>query len=93
MDPHKARIVKRLTVIAVVVLVASGCQGYNDKRGRGGAPINLPSDDSPAEVVNFPDKFHNVAFKCMGVNGIYTHTREAAPVVVPNDPMCLDGDS
>lgn len=45
-------------------------------------------DDSPARIVNFPNHFMNVAFKCLGPNGIYAHTRPAAPVIVANDPLC-----
>ena len=42
-------------------------------------------------VVNFPDRFHNVAWKCVGANGIYTHTREAPPIVIAGDPNCAPG--
>ena len=80
---------RRLLVVLPVVLVGLvGCAEYNDdKRGRGDAPVGT-YDDSEVLILNMPDQFMNVAFKCMGVNGIYTHTRAASPVVVPNDPMC-----
>lgn len=79
----------RLTIAAVVTaaLLVAGCDNYNNERGRGDAPVES-SDDSPAVIINFPDQFHNIAFKCMGGNGLYTHTREAAPVVIVDDPEC-----
>lgn len=74
---------------AVATVLLAGCSGYNADRGKGDAPVaNKKGDDSPAYVVNFPDDFANVAHKCLGKNGIYTTTREAAPVVVVNDPEC-----
>ena len=45
-------------------------------------------DDSPAEVINFPDQFANVAHKCDGHgHRVYSTTRQA-PVVVIDDPSC-----
>lgn len=81
---------KRKTILAttlVVAITSLGCSGYNNERGRGDAPVG-ERDDTPAQVINFPDLFMNVAMKCLGGNGIYTHTREGAPVVVANDPEC-----
>jgi hypothetical protein len=78
--------------VAVLVLVA-GCDNYNDKRGRGDAPVSS-TDDSPAEVVNFPDQFANIAMKCDGHGHrlyIVTHTSTDVPVVVITDPACLGG--
>ena len=81
---------RRLSVaVAMVALAwaAGGCSGFNDERGRGDAPIG-PFDDSPAEVLNFPDKFANVAHKCDGHgHRVYSSTREAPPVVI-DDPSC-----
>lgn len=77
---------KKLNLFAVAVLLVgtAACSGYDNSRGKGDAPVS-GKDDSPAQVVNFPDGFANVAIKCDG-NGfrIYTTTREAAPVVVPD---------
>ncbi|MEV5833320.1 hypothetical protein [Nocardia sp. NPDC052112] len=56
-------------VLAVVCLVAlAGCSNdYNDKRGRGDAPVkDGQGDNTPAEVFNMPDGFGNVATKCVG---------------------------
>lgn len=75
-------------VVLITILFLVSCSGYNDDRGRGDAPIES-RDDSSAIIVNFPDKFHNVAFKCMGKNGIYTHTRSGSPpIIIANDPEC-----
>lgn len=78
---------RNLLAVPVAALILLGCDSYNDKRGRGDAPVGK-YDDSPAQIINFPDKFHNVAFKCFGGNGIYTHTRPAPPIVIVNDPEC-----
>lgn len=77
-------------VVGAAVVVASSCSSYNDKRGRGDAPIGK-YNDGPAYVLNMPDEFMNVAFRCLGENGVYTHTRAAAPVVIANDPNCAVG--
>lgn len=79
---------KRWIVGSVVaVLAMAGCSSYNDQRGRGDAPIG-PFDDSPAEVINFPDRFANVASKCDGHgHRVYSTTREAAVTVI-DDPSC-----
>lgn len=69
------------------IIGAAACGQYDNKRGRGDAPVGS-ADDTPAQVVNFPDLFANVAVKCHKGNGIYVTTRDAAPVVVPNDPAC-----
>lgn len=84
--------IRTAALAATALVVLASCGEYNDKRGRGDAPV-ASTDDTPAVVVNFPDLFMNVAFKCLGSNGIYTHTREGAPIVVPNDTNCRNGDN
>lgn len=71
----------------LLLIPLAACSSYNDKRGRGDAPVKQ-YDDTPAYVINMPDQFANVAIKCYGGNGVYETTREAAPVVVADDPMC-----
>jgi hypothetical protein len=93
----KENIMKRSTrsvsIVAVLAVAAlAGCSEYNDDRGKGDAPVGS-SDDSPAVVINFPDGFANVARKCDGPNAVYTHTREAAPVVVANSPVCTGAET
>jgi hypothetical protein len=68
-------------------LATTGCNAVNDARGRGDAPVGS-KDDAPAEVINFPDQFANVAHKCDGHgHRVYSTTRQA-PVVVIDDPSC-----
>jgi hypothetical protein len=76
----------RRGILAVVLVALVGC---GDTSPTGDAPTG-EVDDLPANVVNFPDQFMNVAWKCAGPNGIYSHTRTASPVVVPNDPLCAE---
>lgn len=74
---------------ALAIAVLGGCSNYNEKRGIADAPVQRPTDRTPARVVSFPDGFSNVAFKCLGPNGIYVVTSDAAPhQIVPNDPNC-----
>ncbi len=81
------RIGRRLVGASLVALAAAGCSGFNNERGIGDAPVGAQDRTAP-EVVVFSDKFLNVETKCNHGNRIYSHTREAAPVVVPNDPSC-----
>ncbi|MER5603977.1 hypothetical protein [Streptomyces sp. NPDC002265] len=55
-----------LVLVAGVVL--AGCsQSYDDRRGKGDAPVKgKAGDDTPAEVFNMPDGFGNLATKCVG---------------------------
>lgn len=75
---------------ALVALLATGCSSYNDKRGKGDAPVGEFNDDARA-VWNGPDSFMNIAAWCIGADGVYAHTREAAPVILANDPNCAEG--
>jgi len=83
----RMRNLRRVVGASLLLVVAAGCSGYNSERGVGDAPVG-PQDKSAAEVVVFSDKFMNVETKCNHGNRIYSHSREAAPVVVPNDPSC-----
>jgi hypothetical protein len=86
----------RRTLLAVVAgTVASfgllaGCSSFNDARGVGDAPVGT-THEAPRQVWANIDKFPNVAAFCIGENGVYTTTREAAPVVIANDPNCAEG--
>jgi len=72
------------------VALLGACNSWKEDRGVGDAPVGK-SNDSAAYVINMPDTFMNLAWRCVGENGIYTHTREAAPVIVPADPNCAEG--
>lgn len=81
---------KSLIGAAVGVLILASCSSYNDARGIGDAPVGK-RHEAPRQVWQNIDGMMNIAAFCIGVNGVYTHTREAAPVVVPNDPNCSEG--
>jgi len=77
-------------IVAVVALgFLAGCSqsGYGKSHGIYDASIGQ-QDTGPAFVIDMPNGYMNVAFKCHGKDGIYAHTRIAAPVIVPNDPNC-----
>lgn len=80
---------KKLLIVAAMAVALVGCsQGeYGRTHGIRDAPVGN-QDDTAAFIINFPDQFENVAFKCHGVDGIYTTTRQAPPVVIVNDPAC-----
>jgi len=80
---------KRLILVIVAVLFAASCSEWNDDRGKGDAPV----DQRPDQTVNvYPngDGYPNIAWFCIGGNGVYTTTREAPPVIIPDDPECYD---
>lgn len=83
-------LVAAILIACFTMMTIAACSSYNDKRGRGDAPIG-PFDDSPAEVINMPDRFANVANKCDGHgHRVYSTTREAAVTVIA-DPSCSAG--
>ena len=82
-----------LPAVALVALglgTVAGCSGFKDDRGIGDAPSDQ-QPDVPVKVWPVPDKFMNIGAFCIGENGVYIHTREAAPVVVADDPNCDEG--
>lgn len=79
-----------LAIGAIIIAFTAACGGWNDERGRGDAPVGARHDGA-VEVWNFPDKFPNIAARCIGEDGVYVTTREAPPVVVANDPNCDEG--
>lgn len=77
---------KRLILTVAVVMSLAGCA--RESAGTKDSPIVHPTDNHPAHVINFPNGFANVAWKCDGEgHRIYTTTRDAAPVVV-DDSSC-----
>lgn len=80
----------RFLVLAVLIgtLALGGCASA--KRGLRDSPVEpaAKQNNAPAHIITMPNHFENVAFKCDGHNGIYSTTRQAAPVIVPNDPNC-----
>lgn len=85
---------KRLTAaLAVVALVAAGCQGSPEKRDAhqtGGDRI----DRSPAQwIVAMPDDYPNIAEKCdiygnLIMAGTHNGGHSTFYWVVPNSPAC-----
>jgi len=85
--------VRRLAAIATVAVLAVGCSGYNNARGKGDAPV-AGSDDSPAQIINMPDGFPNVATKCDGHGHrifVSTHDKTDSQPTVVTDPSCPGG--
>lgn len=82
---------KRIIIgLAAVALAVTSCSSYNDKRGRGDAPVGA-RDETKADIVFFPDRFANIATKCDGHgHRLYVTTRDAPPVVIP-DHNCPGG--
>jgi len=85
--------IKRLIMPAVlVVFLAAGC-GYtnsrNESRGRGDAPVGKV-DDSPKDIIQFPDRFGNVAHACDGHgHRIFVTTNDPNKhLQVIDDPSC-----
>lgn len=76
-------------VLAATLVLGSACSQYNDDRGFGDAPADQQPDE-PVKVYPMPDLFSNVALLCVGKNGVYVTTREAAPVVVKDDTNCTE---
>ena len=79
-------------VLLVAGLVAGCSQEYDDKRGKGDAPVaGKAGDDTPAEVFNMPDGFGNLATKCVG-HGFraYVTTNATGPsnVQIVEDKSC-----
>lgn len=81
------------TIAAAVIggVLLLGCGGADDE-GTGDSPVNYKHlNDKPADVINFPDLFANVAWKCNGTDAIYVTTRNAAPVVIRDSYACGGG--
>jgi hypothetical protein len=88
----RASVWAAVVVLAVGSLLAGCSQEYDDKRGRGDAPVQgKAGDDTPAEVFNMPDGFGNLATKCVG-HGFraYVTTNATGPsnVQIVEDKTC-----
>lgn len=78
---------------ACCLLLGAACSTDDAQHAKQDASVQPADqqDNRPPHIINFTDDYMNVEVKCFGVNGIYAHTREASPVVIPNDPMCSGG--
>jgi hypothetical protein len=80
-----------ITLAAAATLGLGACSaGHEDAAIEPGG-----IDNSPAQVVQFPSGFRNVAHKCDGPNMVYSASRgqstdavAGSVFVVPNDPRC-----
>ena len=84
-----------LLATLLLTLTAAGCDQYKEAQGNADAPIARTEKDGWT-VLASPDHFPNIAFRCMGANGIYnpkTSEGDGARqlVVVANDPQCKGG--
>lgn len=82
----------RLATLILLVALLGGCSAINDDDGAGDAPIGRV-DDGPWTVINGVDGYPNVAWKCVGPNGLYTardpdRSHSRAFTVITNDPNC-----
>lgn len=75
---------------ALAGVSATACSSYNDARGIGDAPVGK-KHEAPRQVWVNIDGFMNVSAFCIGPNGVYTHTREATPIIIPDDRNCVEG--
>lgn len=84
-----------LTCLAVLCLALGTSACSQSAKGTGDSPVakingHKGGENSPADVTNFPNRFANIATKCVhGAPGYraFVTTREAAPVILP-DPRC-----
>lgn len=74
---------KRALILSTILVAGCGASATSD------APTKS-TDMSGADIVNMPDEFPNIAFKCLGANGIYVNTRTGGVnmIVVENDTNC-----
>lgn len=83
---------KTIAGAAIVALAITGCADpFNEDRGRGDAAVENV-DDSAKEVIQFPDRFANVAHACDGHGNrvfVTTRTEESGmQMSVIADPSC-----
>jgi hypothetical protein len=70
-------------------VLITGCDAANDRNGVGDAPVGK-TDESPADVINMPDGFANVATKCIPFQPgkrLYERREQPQPIIV-DDPAC-----
>ena len=84
---------RKLALIGVVGLFAlTGCAKANEPFKDAGTKGR---NTAPAEVIEMPDGFSNVAAKCDGANMVYVvfhgDNKYGSLSVVPNDPRCTGG--
>lgn len=83
---------KRKLIAPITALVFLAACGANDERGRGDAPVGR-FDDTPADVINMPDDYPNVATKCDPYQPgkriyVVTHNKTDVQPLIVDDPAC-----
>lgn len=84
---------KALVASAVALMALGACSGVdnrNEARGRGDAPV-AEVDDEAKEVIQFPDRFSNVAHGCDGHGHrvfVTTKSDQSRFMAVIDDPSC-----
>lgn len=79
-----------VAVLAFVTLLGA-CSSKAQEPFRD-APKTETRNNDPAQIIEMPDGFSNLASKCDGTNRIYVifkaDQNRGAVAVVPNDPRC-----
>lgn len=80
-----------LAALPLALLVSCGWNDQrNEDRGRGDAPVGDVIDE-PVDVIQFPDRFSNVAYSCDGHgHRVYVTTKsdQSRFLFVVADPTC-----
>lgn len=85
---------KKIFVIPALLIGALLFSGCMDKETEPwhDAPTSDVRNDDPADIINMPDGFSNLASKCDGPNRVYVafkgDANRASIFVVANDPRC-----
>jgi hypothetical protein len=80
---------KRLILVVAILLCLGACSDSSHQDAPSGT-----KDTGPADIINFPAGYRNVAHKCDGPNMVYVtsagqdDTRASGLYVVANDPRC-----
>lgn len=79
-----------LATLALITVTTTGCLDKATESLKDSPVGNR--NESPADVMSFPDGYSNVASKCDGPNRVYVafkgDSNRAAVSVVANDPRC-----
>lgn len=82
----------RLIIVTVVVGAAlTGCGSQLDTVGEEFRDVRVANrDDTPADIIQMPEGYSNVAAKCDGTARVYVTRNDngRAVAVAPNHPSC-----
>ncbi len=84
---------KRIVAAVALMVVLGGCSAkdkLDESRGRGDAPVGVV-DDERKDVIQFPDRFSNVAHSCDGHgHRVYVTTKsdQSRFLAVIDDASC-----